>query len=110
MTWRNALGHYHADTVVIIEIAERFLQDHFNHSQSDAERLLTEYFALHGDRIDESYVRHQHSWRIATEVEYCVHIGGSLGTLFQWRYDNDVTGTPSDALQYLRDNYWNRDR
>lgn len=52
----------HPDTLIIIEIAEQFLQDHFGHSPDRAEEILSEFFSRFGTSFNEEYVRDEHSW------------------------------------------------
>jgi hypothetical protein len=110
MSWRQDLAHYHPDTILIIEIAEHFLQTYFHHSAQEAENLLTQFFARFGKWFDETYVRHEHAWGIATEAEFCIHVGGSRGDIQEWRRREGLVATHPNALEYLRKHYWNRDR
>lgn len=108
VTWRSALAGYDPDTIIIVEIAEVFLRRHFGHDSESAERILSDFFEMKKKWIDEEYVRHQHSWRIATEAEYRTFLNGSPGELPEWRVSNGLVETPRDALEYLREHYWSR--
>jgi hypothetical protein len=108
VSWRTDLKHFDPDTLLILEIAERFLQDYFGHDAVAAERILSEYFVIKQSWIDESYVRHEHSWRIATEAQFRVEVRGAPGELFEWRRSASVVDTPREALEYLKRHYWDR--
>ncbi|NMO15135.1 hypothetical protein HPC49_04340 [Pyxidicoccus fallax] len=110
MSWRQELSHYEPDTLLVIEIAERFLQDYFQHDAARAESILTEYFRRFGQWFDEQFVHHQLSWGIATEAHFCIHLGGSRGDFPEWRMKEGFLSTPPEALEYLRKHYWNRTR
>jgi anaerobic selenocysteine-containing dehydrogenase len=110
MKWRDALQKYHPDTLIIIEIAERFLQDYFGHGADRAEEVLSEFFSRFGGSFDEEYVRDEHSWRLANAAHYCIQLQGERVDLPEWRRREGYLRTPPEALEYLREHYWNRNR
>lgn len=110
MKWRDTLHHYRPDTLVIIEIAERFLQDFFGHSPKRAEEILSEFFSRFAGSFDEEYVRDELSWHIANAAHYCIQLQGERGDIPAWRRDNGYLRTPPEALEYLREHYWNKNR
>jgi hypothetical protein len=110
MSWRTRLSNYDPDTLVIVEIAGHFLKEYFHHSADESDRLLTRYFESFDRFFDESFVRHELSWALACAAHYTIHLGGERGNQRMWEKEQGFLETPPDALEYMREHYWNRDR
>ena len=109
MSWRDDLKLYVPDTLLIVEIVQRFLQDYFGHDAESSQLVLTRFFEMKKRWIDEEYVREEHSWRIATEDQFLVVVKGDSGELPEWRRNEGLVSTPRKALEYLRLHYWDRE-
>jgi hypothetical protein len=103
MSWRDDLKSYSSDALSIIEIAEKFLENFFGHDAQSAERVLSRFFEIKKGWIDERYIWHQDAWRIATEAQYCVEIGGPAGELTEWMHREGLLNMSEEALDFLRE-------
>lgn len=106
MRWRQDLAESSQDTVVIVALAEQLLVEYFHHETESAEDAITQYFRRYRSQFDEAFVRHEHSWRIATAAHFTVHLNGNPSNLPFWRVENGCVRTPMEVVEFLDENYW----
>lgn len=107
MSWRESLHPREPDTVVIVEIAEQFLQAYFGHAPERAAEVLGALFSRLG--FDEDFVHHENAWHLATRAHH-LHLGAAAGDYAEWRCSQGYLSAPYEAQEYLRERYWNRPR
>jgi len=107
MNWRQDLG-FDSETILVLDIACYFMECFFGCRNSND--LVNAYFEAYGKWATEDFIGHKLSWRMATEIYYCIALGGNRSDLRMWEIEKGWLKTPPDALAYMREHYWNREK
>lgn len=105
MSWRTE-NQFDEESIRILEIAEHFLVTYFDHSKSTATELVTNYFHRFNIPEVEQFISHELSWNMAKRIHFTMALHGDRGSQIIWEVENGLRGTPREALEYLRENYW----
>lgn len=108
MDWRTE-NDFDDESITILEISATFLEQYFDHSEGTANQLITSFFRKYDIPDVESYLTHQLSWKLAKEIHFTMALNGDRDAVLDWSVENQLQGTPREALAYLRENYWSKD-
>lgn len=101
------------DTVQLLMIAVYFLQHYFGYEENAAVEMVNDFDASRSDASRESwgddYYHHEGAYATAVEVHYLIGLGGDPAQFVEWRTAKHYDETPSEAKQYLRENYYKRE-
>lgn len=106
MNWKSDL-HFDSNAMLLIEISRYFLGRYFKHKPLEADGLINRFFETYS-YIDENYVHHNSSWKLANAIHYTMFINGKLGGLAEWQVNNGLMNPSDGAILYMKQRYWGR--
>lgn len=106
MDWKEELK-FGTGAKLLLSITKDFLVQYFEHSSSDAEKMIIKFFRKY-DYIDEDFIHHEMSWSIATAVHFSMHLNGERGDLREWEKQNGYLDPPDNAVAYMKKHYWDK--
>ncbi len=107
MTWRE-IAEFSEETVCLFEIVEHFLTKYFGHSAITAEQMIDEYIRRYKLSDIRGLLYHDLPWGMATRIQYVIGLNRGPGGRITWEVENNLRNTPSEALAYMREHYWNK--
>ncbi|MCZ7646574.1 MAG: hypothetical protein M5U26_15020 [Planctomycetota bacterium] len=108
MNGESAWGHLDEDTGRILDISKDFLHMYFGYNKESAKTLMKTFIEEYGDTFDEDEIHRQSAYRIAAISHYLVGLQGQREKLGHWLIESGHQNSPASALQYFRENYFQR--
>ena len=99
---------YEEDTFKLLDISLHFLVRFFGHSEHEARVLLKKFDSDFSEIYDEDVLHHESSYRIAAFIHYLVFLSGDGRALGEWLQEEGHVGTPPEAAEYFRKQYFIR--